>query len=640
MALVERLAAIKSKGIPPRAVKKTFVADMPQVPILTRYDLDPGLEFWGKFPVNRNLRGGTPFKLDTGALWDLAVLAEVSDQDLALIKDVMVDITNGADLRVDAQKYVVHKSSNAKSAFDKGQWVTDAIAKGISEKIMAGPFLTPPAKATINSLQTAPKPNGKVRIILNQSSPKGKGVNASIEKNAYPAMMGGMKEILVALNFCGAGALMFKCDWVSAYKHVHVTEKQLRYQWFEWLGKFFCELCLIFGNVSSVGLFDRLARMLVRIAVSLAGFPAFLAIQHLDDLCAIGPRDGIQINRLYSKYLRVCADVGVVLQEPSASSEDKAFAPTKKGSLLGIWFCTDTWTWWLSEEKRSRYCNDLAELLLVSFTSQRKVWQSVGKVLYVSTLIPGSKYHTSALLKANNQSLDPFAMVPVNSLMKAQISWWIDMIRLTGEGMPIPSPNEVCPSNALQADSDAAGGTLRGGAGCGVVYRGAWAQVLWPHYINAGGLCVCGARWKHQLSLLEFVGHFLHVSVFAAENVGQVIQTNIDNSGTVVLARKGRCTRCPIMDTLIRATNYVAVALRCKAYVVEVTRCSTSNASAADALSKSDFRRFRALVPGAEQLPRKVPESFLFWLKAPTEDQELGKKVVDELRRDGVPVVL
>ena len=262
----------------------------------------------------------------------------------------------------------------------------------------------------------------------------------------------------------------------------------------------------------------------------------------------------------------------MVLQVPSEGSEDKAFAPTRRGSLLGIWFCTETWTWWLSVEKIARYCIDLSDLLQLSFTSQWSVWQSVGKILYVSVLIPGSKYHTSALLKANNQSKDPFAVVPISALMKSQISWWIDFIQLTGEGMPIPSAYDVCPGNALQADSDAAEGTLRGGAGCGVVFRGAWAQVLWPHYINAGSLCICGSKWKHQMSLLEMVGHFLHVSVFASENVGQVIQTNIDNSGTVVLARKGRCLRCPIMDTLIRATNYVAVALRCKAYVVEITR--------------------------------------------------------------------
>ena len=141
------------------------------------------------------------------------------------------------------------------------------------------------------------------------------------------------------------------------------------------------------------------------------------------------------------------------------------------------------------------------------------------------------------------------------------------------------------------------------------------------------------------MSLLEFVGHFLHVAAFAEENVGKVIKTNIDNSGTCVLARKGRCMGCPIMDTVIRATNYVAVALRCRAYVMEVTRCVTVGAKAADSLSKSDARRFRSLVPEAELLPRRVPVAFLRWLKRPTQDSELGLKVVRELQGWGVDVV-
>ena len=213
------------------------------------------------------------------------------------------------------------------------------------------------------------------------------------------------------------------------------------------------------------------------------------------------------------------------------------------------------------------------------------------------------------------------------------------MIRLVGDGMPIPSPYDVCPVNALQADSDSAGGTLRGGAGCGVVFGNAWAQVLWPHFMNTGAKCVCGAQWKHKLSLLEMVGHFLHVAVFAEENLGKSIRTNIDNAGTVVLAGKGRCLKCPIMDTLIRATNYVAVALRCRAFVVDVARCSTVGSIAADALSKSDFEKFFLTVPGAERNPRKVPKAFLKWLAHPTQDMELGKKVVLELQKSGVEVV-
>ena len=335
----------------------------------------------------------------------------------------------------------------------------------------------------------------------------------------------------------------------------------------------------------------------------------------------------------------VCERVGVKLQDVKDSSADKAFAPTTRGSMLGIWFCTVEWIWWISSEKVSRYCNDLSEMMTRGVTTQRSVWETVGKILYVSVLIPGSKYHTSALLKANKQSRDPNAEVVLTRLMKEQLRWWIDMIRLVGDGMPIPSSYDMCPMNALVADSDAAGGTLRGGAGCGVVFQGAWAQVLWPHFINKGEKCVCGAQWKHKLSLLEMVGHFLHVTVFAKENVGKNIRTNIDNSGTVYLAKKGRCLRCPIMDTLIRATNYVAVALRCRAYVVEVERCSTVGARGADALSKSDFKRFFTLMPDADREPREVSRVFRRWLAEPTQDMELGKKVVMELQDAGVDVV-
>ena len=562
---------IHMSPIPPRAKKKEFSPAVAGIPVLKNYYNDPGEPFWKSFPQNRNLRGGTPFKLDVGQIRKLAEEAGLSGPDKDLMELVIDDIVNGADLRV-AETYIPTRGKNARSAILDGPWVTDAIAKGVKDRIYAGPFLTCPKRATVNPLQTAPKSNGSVRIILNQSSPKGRGVNQSIEKDAYPVRMGGMKKILWALNHCGRGALFFKCDYVAAYKHVHVRQKQLCYQWFMWLNRFFCELCLIFGTISSVGIYDRMARLVIILAVLLAKFPENLAIQYLDDLCAVGYKDGVMIWRFYRKYQEVCEKVGVKLQEPTHASVDKAFAPTTKGSMLGIWFCSESWRWWISSEKVSRYCNDLYEMSVCDETTQRQVWETVGKVLYVSVLLPGSKFHTSALLKANTGSRDPNAPVDVTSLMKAQLRWWIDMIRLVGDGLPIPSTYDMCPVDAIEADSDAAGGTLRGGAGCGIVFRNGWTQVLWPHFINTDAKCVCGAKFRHKLSFLEMVGHFLHVAVFARENVGKTIRTNIDNSGTVYLANKGRCLKCPLMDTLIRATNYVAVALRCKAFVVEVYR--------------------------------------------------------------------
>ena len=142
----------------------------------------------------------------------MSTLADLSEPDRELLEMVCKDIEQGADLRV-GENYVTISGTNAPSAIKDGPWVTDTIAKGVQDRIYAGPFVSCPKKATVNSLQTAPKPNGKVRIILNQSTPKGEGVNQSIKKNEYPVQMGGMKHILYALNYCGRNALFFKCDW-------------------------------------------------------------------------------------------------------------------------------------------------------------------------------------------------------------------------------------------------------------------------------------------------------------------------------------------------------------------------------------------------------------------------------------------
>ena len=149
---------------------------------------------------------------------------------------------------------------------------------------------------------------------------------------------------------------------------------------------------------------------------------------------------------------------------------------------------------------------------------------------------------------------------------------------------------------------------------------------------------MCGRKYRHKLSFLEMVGHLLHVTVFTEEVRGQQIRTNIDNEGTVVLTRKGRDMRCALTDCLIQAINHVAVAVNCRAYVVKVTRCSTTEAKAADALSKAAYYKFRELVPTSERLPRAIPRTVKAWIENPTVDRDLGRKIVRELEVNGVDV--
>ena len=283
--LLERLGEIQGTPLGPRFPKKLFAPANPEVPILDDYKAVPSKKFWENFPKHRNWRSGTPFKIDVAKLEKWVNQAGATEELVTLFEQVKEDVVNGADLKVDSE-YVSSRSKNAPSAYKDGKYVTDEVASGLKKKIFVGPFSKDevPKNITVNSLQTAPKPNGKVSIILNQSSPKGAGVNAFIKKDHYPCEMGGMQEILWALNFCGRGARFAKCDWNAAYKHIAVAQNQLRYQWFGWLGMFFVELCLIFGCISSVGLNDRLAQLIWLIVSALLSYPGNLLIQRLDDL--------------------------------------------------------------------------------------------------------------------------------------------------------------------------------------------------------------------------------------------------------------------------------------------------------------------------------------------------------------------
>ena len=93
---------------------------------------------------------------------------------------------------------------------------------------------------------------------------------------------------------------MCKVDWSDAYKHIAVALADTNLQWFQWGGKAFKELCLIFGGVSSAGIFDRVAKVVLFIVVRKSGFRADMVCQHLDDCCAAAPA-GSDIIEVFDK---------------------------------------------------------------------------------------------------------------------------------------------------------------------------------------------------------------------------------------------------------------------------------------------------------------------------------------------------
>ena len=248
-------------------------------------------------------------------------------------------------------------------------------------------------------------------------------------------------------------------------------------------------------------------------------------------------------------------------------------------------------------------------------------------------------------MKLNYSSDVGSTIVPISVEVKEQLTWWSYFLRLcfqTKESrMQIPSGYDRPPLWAKQGDSDAAGGSLTSvGHGLGIVVGSQWGYIPWPKLFNSSAVApCCNMKWRHKLSFLELNGHMARVCGFPDDVRDSIVVTNIDNSGSCRMAEKGYNLKCETTDTLLRATYEVATALNARAYVKKVTRLSTRAAIAVDAISKADFATFREVWPEHDLEPVKMPRVYLHWLQSPVKDNELGKKIIQELRDNGVPML-
>jgi hypothetical protein len=493
-----------------------------------------------------------------------------------------------------------------------------------------------PEGAKVNGIMCRKKPNGAARIIVNMSSPMGKSVNEGINAAEFPAKMSSTGKWLIVLQKVGRGCKMLKLDWAEAYKHIPVREDDLTLQWFEWLGMFFLELCLIFGTVSSVGIYDRLAKVFLDLVLRWSKFPAEWVCQHLDDVCAAAPAASQWLEEFEATYRQLAEQVGIKLAP--TSDPDKAFSPCQEGVVLGVWYNTLEWTWAIPQEKLIRLIRQIKGVMDAETVRQDEIWSLAGRILHYAPLIPAGRFNLDYIIKANSQSESPRAAVEITSQLRRQLEFWRVMTIASSGHCRIPEPEVQLPPWAHQVFTDAAGGSSVGtGKGAGVVMGDWWAYVNWSWKINSGTRAEDGKKISRKMSALELVGPLIAVAAGFEWCRSKAVQVWVDNSGSVRIWKKGYSTNCQLCTTLVKALSTVAAALGCKLQIDKVTRCSSTGPVLADALSKADFVKFRHEANRAgwplRVEPAWVPATILQWVDNPVVDDDLGERILVELRK-------
>jgi len=623
---------VLGSGGPPPAATKTFKPKFPLIPRLEDYSVAAPKEFWDEFPVNLVCPGRPSMKAKELAL--LARSLGVSDE--ARLQRVLEYIRSGADIGCEGEARLPSRSTNAPSAYEYGPHVTDAVAEWIHKGYAFGPVTAQqvPAHAKVSGIMVKLKPNGSVRVILNLSAPKGRSVNDGINKDRFPAKMSSTAAWLRVLDQAGRRCLMTKTDWAAAYKHICVRQQDTDLQWFGWAGMFFKELCLIFGSASSAGIFDDAAKLVLDLVCRQAGFPKHMVCQHLDDVCAAAAEgDGDRIRKFDGVFQQVAAYLGVEL----APREDpeKSFAPRTDGVVFGVHYDTVGWTWAIPADKMGALCGLLDRAIEQRQVGSRDFKSIAGKLIHIKPLVPGGRYNIDKIMGAY-ATADKVDSVAISGGCCRQLKFWRLFVQVCSGRVAIPRPAGRLNAAALQAFTDAAGGSMESvGRGTGGVMGSWWYYVPWARRVNSGAWKVDGRKVGRKLSALELAGPLIVLAGGFRLCRGQAVTVWVDNAGAVQVYNKGYSRSCRLCTTIAKATATVAAGIGCDLRVAKITRCSGTGAVLADLLSKAKFASFRAAAAGGgwqlDTAPAELPVSLVQWLDRPTPCDGLGHLILQEI---------
>ena len=215
-------------------------------------------------------------------------------------------------VRVFAWVTLAHVSAlhqkNLKSALDNKAHVTDATAKELIRRHIAGPFKTPPIHPLhCSPLGVVPKKDMFWHLILHLSLPKSLSVNEWISKDDFSTTFSNFDD---AVNLVRV-ALMAKLDIKHAFHIMLVHPDSWDLLGTRWDGIYFVELCLPFSGRSSIFISNTFVDVLAWILRVKHAVP--MLVHYLDNFFTCGRPNSTECACNIDTIRTVFDDLGVPL---------------------------------------------------------------------------------------------------------------------------------------------------------------------------------------------------------------------------------------------------------------------------------------------------------------------------------------
>ena len=246
-------------------------------------------------------------------------------------------------------------------------------------------------------------------------------------------------------------------------------------------------------------------------------------------------------------------------------------------------------------------------------------------------------------------SKDKRQMLPITPTLKAHLSIWASLIRLSVRGLPIPKFIEHPPPSALHYYSDAAGGSITSpNQGVASIRRCSnnlplhLAIMRWSKAINEGRKAADGKQLANKTTALELLGAVLPLVTDTANIIGRYMVVHVDNVACHYVWKAGYSRQDSIATTVAQMIGHLTAAMAVTLFIEHIPRCSNPEAVIVDTLSKGDLSPlvYLTMEAGFTVLPR-IPQALLNWIRDPVIDEGLGPRILKEiaLKNPAIPLL-
>ena len=437
----------------------------------------------------------------------------------------------------------------------------------------------------------------------------------------------------------GPGCFMSKLDQKNAYKNIGVTPTQYRLQGFSWLGRYFVEICLIFGSAAAPSQYDTVSGAFTSVVRALSQTKRSNLKRALDDQVCISKC--LHDNKKFvTKYIETAKEINLPLADPS--DPEKTFLYQTKGKILGVVFCTKTMTWSFDERKINKFMFCLQETKNRPVCSLRQLQRSLGVIESILLLTPILKCFKTPVIRDLKRAYKKSPIV-LSSQTIFNIHGWLHALEALKSGFPLVDIHEKPPEDSLCLIADAAGlangDKMSHNIGVGVAIFVKSTEDIFV---------ACSERWDNKFiqssfddkdkfignksTTLETLGVILALFHAAKNAQNNHVILQCDNIAVIYALLNGRSKTDSWADMFISALLFVSISLQCKIWPQHCPRLSSKPAVVADLLSRDDEKGRKFVSHLHIPVLKGWPPCISDWMKNPRLDDNFRFNLLRDFR--------